>query len=288
MHGPWSNSNCSDPKEVFESVVFKPEDVISSILLEYWTKPGSTNYSIHEFKDWYLYDDAMYGRCISLSLSHVNSQYGIQKIDLQLLVNSTIHIHTPGMFSKRSKQLSFKNNVELGKWYDLHVHYEVYELLDYGGTFCNNDRTYHLDKCNYNGTEKKSLEIFGCTTPFGPNKNTICNDVFALKANDIYWQYMFSFSKENYEGCYYPCSYFVVSTKQGLAYDTSPNLSKVTLSFEQLIQETKSYYTYSELSLIAEIGGYVGLFLGISVNQMPYLLDIFGAFFARIRSLLTF
>ena len=99
---------------------------------------------------------------------------------------------------------------------------------------------------------------------------------------------MFSFSKENYEGCYYPCSYFIVTTKQDLTFDIPPNLSKVTLSFEQLIQETKSYYTYSELSLIAEIGGYVGLFLGISVNQMPYLLDIFGAFLARIRSLLKF
>ena len=58
--------------------------------------------------------------------------------------------------------------------------------------------------------------------------------------------------------------------------------SEVHLNFEQLIQETKSHYTYSELSLIAEIGGYVGLFLGISVNQMPHLLDILGASLARI------
>ena len=230
----------------------------------------------------------MYGRCITLSLSHVNSQYGIKKIEMQLLVKSTIHIHTPGMFSKGSKQLSSKNNVELGKFYDLHVHYEVYELLDYGGAFCNNDKTYQLDTCNYNGTEKTSLEIVGCTTPFGPNKTKICTDILALKASDIYLQYMFSFAKENYEGCYYPCSYFIVTTKQDLVFDAPPNLSKVSLSFEQLIQETKSYYTYSELSLIAEIGGYVGLFLGISVNQMPYLLDIFGTFMARICSLLEF
>ena len=208
---------------------------------------------------------------------------------MQLLVNSTIHIHTPGMFSKGSKQLSSKNNVELGKWYNLHVHYEMYELLDYGGAFCNNDKTYQLDTCNYNGTEKTSLEIVGCTTPFGPNKTKICTDVLARKANDIYWQYMFSFSKENYEGCYYPCSYFVASTKQDTrkTFDKSPG-SNIHLSFEGLIQETKSYYTYSELSLIAEIGGYVGLFLGISVNQMPYLLDILGASLSRIISLFKF
>ena len=99
---------------------------------------------------------------------------------------------------------------------------------------------------------------------------------------------MFSYSDENYEGCYYPCSYFIVSTKQDLVSDISPNLSFVNLRFEQLIQETKSYHTYSELSLIAEIGGYVGLFLGISVNQMPHLLDILGTSLASICSLVKF
>ena len=55
-------------------------------------------------------------------------------------------------------------------------------------------------------------------------------------------------------------------------------------SLEQLIQETKTHYTYSELSLIAEIGGYVGLFLGISINQITNLVDIL---VVRIRSLFT-
>ena len=56
------------------------------------------------------------------------------------------------------------------------VHYEFHELLDYGGAVCNNDQTYQMDACNYNGTEKKSLEELGCTTPFGPNKTKICTN----------------------------------------------------------------------------------------------------------------
>ena len=31
---------------------------------------------------------------------------------------------------------------------------------------------------------------------------------------------------------------------------------------------------YSGLTLIAEIGGYVGLFLGVSINQLTNLLDV--------------
>ena len=96
---------------------------------------------------------------------------------------------------------------------------------------------------------------------------------------------MFSISEKNYEGCYYPCSYFIVSTKQDKGGGISPGSSKIILTFEELIQVTKSHYIYSELSLIAEIGGYVGLFLGISVNQMPYLLDVLKASLAKIRSL---
>ena len=181
-------------------------------------------------------------------------------------------------------------DVRLGKHYSYGIHYEYHELLDYGGSPCNNEKTYQMDACNHNGTEKQSLEEFGCTTPFGPNKTKICTDANKGKnSSEIYWKFMFDFSKYNYEECYYPCSYFVASTKQDTrkTYDKSPG-SGIHLSFERLIQETKSYYTYSELSLIAEIGGYVGLFLGISVNQMPYLLDILGASLSRIISLFKF
>ena len=38
-------------------------------------------------------------------------------------------------------------------------------------------------------------------------------------------------------------------------------------------QKTKGYLLYSKLSLIAEVGGYVGLFLGVSVNQIINLME---------------
>ena len=39
------------------------------------------------------------------------------------------------------------------------------------------------------------------------------------------------------------------------------------LTFNKKVQETVSYYSYDDLSFIAEIGGYVGLFLGASIYQ---------------------
>ena len=60
------------------------------------------------------------------------------------------------------------------------------------------------------------------------------------------------------------------------SYETKwkyPNYSYVEIVFPKVIKVYERSYTYSGLSLIAEIGGYVGLFLGISVNQVTNVLD---------------
>ena len=56
-------------------------------------------------------------------------------------------------------------------------------------------------------------------------------------------------------------------------YATSKPKGKVTLVLKNTVRTTKEIYLYSGLSLIAEVGGYVGLFLGVSVNQISNLVD---------------
>ena len=278
---------------MFEAIVFKAEDIFDRIDFDYWTKSSvtenSSSFSINSnFTD--LHEDSVYGRCYTIAPSNEHIQYGIRSLELSLLVNSTVFIHTPGMFLKGSDHSRSKINVKLGKTYYYGVHYEYCELLDYGGSPCNNDKTYQIDACYHGEAEKQSLAELGCTTPFGPNKTKVCsNQTIGRKAFWTYFFIMDTIYGKNYEGCSYPCSYSIVSTKHEHTYETtsiSPGTtSGLILNFEQVIQVTKSHYTYSELSLIAEIGGYVGLFLGISVNQMPYLLNVLKKILARIHSL---
>ena len=54
---------------------------------------------------------------------------------------------------------------------------------------------------------------------------------------------------------------------------TLKNSRQLVLDFNERIKITKAYYLYSGLSLIAEIGGYVGLFLGVSVIQITNLIN---------------
>ena len=46
----------------------------------------------------------------------------------------------------------------------------------------------------------------------------------------------------------------------------------LTLDFHQYVKVSKSFWGYDAIELIAEVGGYVGLFLGVSVNQVRFLI----------------
>ena len=75
----------------------------------------------------------------------------------------------------------------------------------------------------------------------------------------------------NYGGCSNPCSFLSISSLEHEKYLNRFNgYSLVYLSFEEIIKVNKSYYTYSSLSLFAEISGYIGLFLGICIISKLY------------------
>ena len=64
--------------------------------------------------------------------------------------------------------------------------------------------------------------------------------------------------------CLYPCK-FTKSLWTDLTAISDPN---VYLEFSKFITKKTSRYSYSALELLAEFGGYMGLFLGISVFQL--------------------
>ena len=71
-----------------------------------------------------------------------------------------------------------------------------------------------------------------------------------------------------------PCSFITSWPITFREYDLSSNdTCEFKLDFDPVLKLTKGIYLYSELSLIAEIGGYVGLFLGISFNQITIMID---------------
>ena len=176
-HGKWATNDtkCSDPKELFESIVFKPEDVLTSIRIEYWEVSSTAYNSLYQFKNWHWHDSKHYGRCFTLTPSDEIIRNGIKMIALKLMANSSIFVHTPGVYNKRLKQQSRKY-VELGKRYSFKFKHVIHDVLDYGGDSCYNDKTITYDLCIDKANERKLLEKVGCTSPFGFNKTKICTD----------------------------------------------------------------------------------------------------------------
>ena len=207
-------------------------------------------------------------------------------IEFTLLVNSTIFFHTPGMFQKVTieGQKQHQSFIELGNYYEFYLKYEFWDfrrkLHDYDGIPCHSEKGYSKDLCYSTEIEREFLENFGCTTPYGLNKTRICsNATMGKKAMDTYRD---AIRTDNYKNCFNPCTSFSISPLSPFSFSRhSDAFVRIYFDENELIKIYESYYIYSELSLIAEIGGYVGLFLGISVNQVTNLIDFILSKFER-------
>ena len=110
------------------------------------------------------------------------------------------------------------------------------------------------------------MKDFGCTTPFGEEKDSICTSEEVSKK--VFEEFTKSFvSKYNLPGeeCRNPCTMTPSRiTKVGETM-LDDNYALLRCRFGEYVKVITASYTYSGMSLIAEIGGHVGLFLGISL-----------------------
>ena len=116
------------------------------------------------------------------------------------------------------------------------------------------------------------MKNIGCTTPFGLNLDNICTDQnLGKQAYKLYEEYI---RHQNYQlkECLYQCNFLnIVLTPQLLRRNDSKN--KTSFVFEEYIKVSKSSFAYTELELLAELGGYVGLFMGLSVFDLRFAID---------------
>ena len=124
---------------------------------------------------------------------------------------------------------------------------------------------YKKDDCVQAVFDKVAIERYGCTTPFGPNKEMICTNKTVGK--EVRAMYEDWFKRDGgVHNCTTPCR--IIMTKAIKTRQKSEETSVMKFYFSDRVKLVKSYHLYSGLALVAEIGGYVGLFLGVSLNQI--------------------
>ena len=78
-------------------------------------------------------------------------------------------------------------DMDLNKRRYIDIEHEVHNTLNTENQPCNNDPKYSKDVCANQQLEKESIKRFGCTTPFGLNKDNICtNETLSKLATKLY------------------------------------------------------------------------------------------------------
>ena len=116
----------------------------------------------------------------------------------------------------------------------------------------------------------------GCTVPFFETKQHVCSNV--VKA-DLALKTYKKYERRRAKACLQPCNYLKADMIQSL-HNEDAKITQVQLKFgDDSIQVTAAYEAYGGLSLFADIGGYVGMFLGLSFSQLSGFTDfIFSKF----------
>ena len=117
------------------------------------------------------------------------------------------------------------------------------------------------------------MKEIGCTTPSGLNWNNICKDTNkSIQAFKLF--YKLNDNRMNIEKCLFPCHYSKISVTPLIIRRKEMPKSKMKdqmqLIFDKYIKVTQSSISYTGLELLAELGGYVGLFLGLSVFDLKH------------------
>ena len=207
------------------------------------------------------------GKCFSLKASHLA---GVKALGFKTSLDHDVYLvfHSPQLYFTQNEYEDkiVKRNTTV----NMKIDYYVQKVLDYEGKPCKHYGKSTQDECLLKATDQVLLNKVGCTTPFSQDKSNICTQpADAMKAQLLQDKYLYKEPLEN------ECPRSCTNLKSQITSDTTINdgtgYSRINLP--EHIQVYESYYTYDGLSMVAEIGGYVGLFLGISVNQIGLLFE---------------
>ena len=84
--------------------------------------------------------------------------------------------------------------------------------------------------------------------------------------------------------CPYPCEFSNILLSNRDQNPVFTNFGYLTLQFAESVKVTTFSYAYGELELLAELGGYVGLFLGYSVFHLSSVIDRMIKFWFQSRA----
>ena len=122
--------------------------------------------------------------------------------------------------------------------------------------------------------DEQSLENLGCVSPIRTNRyHTSPRCLLNKTVNKIYQEYK---DRTLNEICKLDCSFMSVIFDRSDINENyiNGNGSYAKLYIKNNVKVSQSIIDYSAISLMAEVGGYLGLLLGTSLFDITYLIDV--------------
>ena len=134
---------------------------------------------------------------------------------------------------------------------------------------------HNYDDCMYSALSRlmRTQTDHNCTVPWIRDNDNICT-----KPKDMNTTFWISWNHvtNQFRDCESPCDLLMVELgAKDIRKWNNTQTSTLTLYFPQKILMTKEHYLYTLLSLLADIGGYMGLLLGYSLfNLVPLITKV--------------
>lgn len=211
-----------------------------------------------------------YGKCFTMTFPQEILKKGIESLKIkQDLKELDLIFHTKGALKYPTQGMGvYSLNIKSGQDTLHKMNYDHIHLLHFGEDNCNDTKEYDLDQCIIDAADRLSMELHGCSTIFGNDPDLACND-YEKAASAL--QILFN-EVSNPSICKNPCRFLTNSLHSSILVTEGINETTTSIFFTQYIKNVESKYIYNFWNMVAEFGGYVGLFLGFSLLNLNDLL----------------
>ena len=121
----------------------------------------------------------------------------------------------------------------------------------------------YFDSCLMKRIPKIMNQDIGCTVPYLPdNEYPVCNPDLISEAYQLYDHLLSGMQRLL---CQKPCSFMTVFVGFPFPESRIDGLAKTIMNLKSTTRVKKTVLNYGSLSMLAEIGGYSGLLLGVSL-----------------------
>ena len=278
LTGNFTVNTNESPKQVFIDITYELHELLEYIIVH------TDNFSNHDVsidlkeKSNIVKIDTMpiktFGRCYAIQLGKEIVSQGVHAIDFLSNMNLYVYFHHPGQFlsiDTKSKLYTLK-----GRNHFMDMTYSIMKntLRSESTIPCSGDTNFEFDNCFYQAIAQDLTNKLNCVVPFiktSENKNICVN-----KAQTEIDQMMLALEKSltTTGPCISPCTsmniFFGVLFDDAIRNDEK---SFLRIYFKSNIKFQQTIYDYTLLSLLAEIGGYTGLLLGISVANITTVIE---------------